>query len=396
MKKQFDCSIGEPWSSAVRALEAYTGEMRGAPVHDIARICNKHGPLMVGITKRLPKRTTPRIFQGGGTTNLPYTAPELAQVLLKALEKSCRTEVQLAPVELLETTAQFASLVSSELAVCQLAELLDEAVNEQASFLEELAVADSSERINAHLHHLTEVMKSFSSELTYLYPEWHALLHHTLFLKKVGLLTLHSSAFVSKMLSNHDPLLSPITRLAVTGEALGRAAKACNEKAISLMRFDSGFDTVKRPTALREKKSMIGLLGTMQPGSNNLLMPSEARRRKRIDQKLARRRVLGGGANSSDEDIQKEKGVIEQQYAAHAQCTKCQNIYRDDSVYCRMCGQKRPDPPFASQLHVKNAGPPPLKTFGRDVGSVEEEQQDKDFINSILGPRDAEGGGDNE
>lgn len=389
MKKTFDCTLGEPWSSAQRALEKYESDMRQAPVHDVAKICSKHGPLMADITKKLPKNLQPRIFTGGSTTNLPYSAPELAQVLLKHLHQACRSEIVLAPEEWRETTAQLSALISAELAVCQLAELLDEAQAESASFLEELAVADSTERIVNQLHYIAEVVNNYTHELTYLYPDWDILIRYCVFLKQVGQTAHRSAVFMCQMLTTKDPLLSPATRMVTTAEMLIKEASKCREKARFLMRYDTGpVAAIPKKAGNGGKKSLIGLLASQHPGCTSLLLPSEERRRKRIDKRQKRRRERGGD-HSTDEDISKTNE--EEMRINHSKCKKCQTFFRDDSVFCHKCGNKRPDPPFASQIPKRDAGPPPLKRFGEDPDVVRIPEEDEEFTQNYLLGRSNEG-----
>lgn len=375
MKAHREVSLCEPWSSAQRALEAYNLDMRQAAVHDCARICNKHSPLMAGITKKLPKNVTPRIFQGGAIATLPHTAPELAQVLVRNLHQACVTEVILAPTELRESCTQFSALVGAELAVCELAELLDEATTSNASFVEELAVADSTERINTHLHQLTEMIKGFSHEVTKVYPELPALMHHARFLKQVGLMAERSSTFMCAQLTANDPLLSPALRLKHTAEALTAAAQHCAEKAALLQRSDDPYASTKPlpgpPRIGLNRRSILGMMAKVQghakPGTVAVLLPSEAKRQKRVDQKLARRRMRGGGHSSEDEA--EEKRVAHAAHAAYSVCAECENTFQDEAAFCSKCGSKRPDAPFAVQLVKGKAGePPPPKYLGAGQG----------------------------
>jgi len=341
---------------------------------------------MAGLTKKLPKNVAPRIFEGGRTTNLPHSAPELAQVLVRNLHKSCLTEIELAPTELKETMAQFSALVGAELAVCELAELLDEATDSNASFVEELAVADSVERINAQYSHLTEVIKFFTHDLTKTYPELAQLMHHARFLKQCGLLAIRSSAFMKNVLTVNDPLLSPALRLKHAAEDLVKAAQHCYDKSEQLWRLwhDAMGDDASAGVGRSglDRKSIIGLLAIVQQnaahGKIHLLMPSEAKRRKKVDKKLARRRMRGGGHSSEEEAEERRK--VERAEAAFIQCTNCGNTFREDAVYCRKCGTARPTSPLGAQRAAVAKGPPPLKRADREESEVDE---DEDFLTAL-------------
>lgn len=108
------------------------------------------------------------------------------------------------------------------------------------------------------------------------------------------------------------------------------------------------------------------------PGSNSFLVASEARRRKKLDQKLSRRRALGGRHSSGGEEPVgiKHGGVWRNsitERAAYGMCAECHNLFSEDSKFCRMCGVKRPDCPFALR-----PGPPTLKIAGEDANSDDE------------------------
>lgn len=374
--------LGEPWSSAQRALEAYCNDMRKAPCHNCASICHKHGAILAGITKKLPKNVTPPVFDGKKQSILPASAPELAQVLVRNLENACITEIQIAPTELRGTMAQFAALVSAELSVCAMAELLDENPANNASFLEELAVADSVERINNHFNHLTEVMKSFTSDVTKAYAELDSLLQHAGCLKQFGMIAVRCSQFMNSMLTGDDPLLSPARRLKNAAESLVEAASACQTKVKLLLINDDPYFSASVKAGARSgmgRKSMIGLLamaGRGDAGAVNLLLPSEAKRRKKVDRKLLRRRERGGG-HSSDGEAE-ERLELDKAEAAHVQCVECGNYYKEDAVFCRKCGQQRPESPMLG----KAKGPPPLKNVHQVDSDAEEDQE---FLNSLKG-----------
>lgn len=388
MKKARDFTIGEPWSSAQRALEAYNREMREAPVHDCARICNKHGPLMAGICKKLPKNVTPRIFEGGSTTAEPHSAPELAQVPLRHLHRATLTEIELAPTELRETVAQFAAILGAELAVCELAELLDESSDPSASFIEELAVADSMERINTHYHHLVEVIRGFTAELTRTYPELTSLANHARFLRNAGQIAARASGYMRNKLTDEDPLMSAAARLRHSGEALEKAATECEVETEAHVRFWQnllgGSKAQNPPDRLGlNRKSIIGLLSTLSysgHGKVNLLVPSEAKRRRRVDVKLSRRRMRGGD-DSEEEDLSDIKAV-EKAEAAYNQCTKCGNVFREDSVFCRRCGTKRPESPHAAKKAAMQKGPPALKNIFTEE-AIDDEETDRAFLDKL-------------
>jgi len=396
--------LSEPWSSALRALESYGAEVRIAPVHSVASICNKHGALIHGLTKRLPKNVTPKIFHGAKLQIMPHSAPELAQVLARNLHKPCLAEIVLAPTELRETVSQFAALVGTELAVCELAELLDEVHDPSASFVEELAVADSVERINTHLHHLNKVIDGFTAELTELYPELEALSHHATFWKQIGMTCKTSSLFMAGMLTPSDPILSPTIRLGNCGEALIAIAQKCYDKTQSLLSWcydrDGGDGGIAKNAAPRRhggnKVSIIGLMAQMQqnaqPGKESLLLPAEATRRKRIDAKLKKRRNRAlGDAGQSSEDEASTKLEIRKAVDAHAQCAACGNIFRDDANFCPKCGVKRPPSPLAGAKEAKAQGPPSLKRFaGEDAGA----NDDQDFLDALRADDPARGGHD--
>jgi len=374
--------LGEPWSSAQKALEAYCNDMRKAPCHNCASVCHKHGAILAGITKKLPKSVTPPLFDGKKQSVLPNSAPELAQVLVRNLENACITEIQIAPTELRATMAQFSALVSAELSVCAMAELLDENANNSASFLEELAVADSVERINNHINHLTEVMKSFTADVTKAYAELDSLLQHAGFVKQVGMMAVRSSQFMNSILTGDDPLLSPARRLKNAAESLLEAATACQTKVKLLMINDDPYFSTSVKTGSRSgtgRRSMIGLLamaGRGNAGAVNLLLPSEAKRRRKVDGKLVRRRQRGGGHSSdgeAEERLEQDKAE-----AAHVQCTECGNYYKEDAAFCRKCGNSRPESPMVG----KTKGPPPLKNVHQVDSDAEDDQE---FLNSLRG-----------
>lgn len=311
---------------------------------------------------------------------LPASAPELAQVLVRTLENSCFTEIQIAPTELRGTMSQFSALVNAELSVCAMAELLDENANNSASFLEELMVADSVERINNHLNHLTEVTKSFTSDVTKAYAELDSLLQHAGFLKQLGMIAVRCSQFMSNILTGDDPLLSPARRLKNAAQCLVDAATACQTKVRLLLINDDPYFSASVKTGARSglgRKSMIGLLavaGRGDAGAVNLLLPSEAKRRKKVDAKLLRRRERGGG-HSSDEDAE-ERLKLDKAEAAHVQCLECGSYFKEDAVFCRKCGNQRPESPMLG----KAKGPPPLKNTGDS-----DAEEDQEFLNSLKG-----------
>lgn len=359
MKKHHDTSLGEPWASAQAALEKYAADMRSAKVHDCCRVCNKHASLMHGMTQRLPKSNVPRVLDGAKALLLPDTGPEMTLALTQALHLACVAEVYLAPTELRETINQMTALLGAEVAVSQLAELIDEAGDVEASHLEELMVADSVERINTHLHHITQVAKNFAEDLTHLYPELEKLRSHAIFLKDVGLIASRSAAYIINQLPVTDPVVSPSMRLKQSAENLIKEAQNLHAKAEHYIRWSEGVKSAAVPNRLGiEKRSLIGLIANHVQGHEGLKahMPEEEKRRDRVNKKLERRRARNNYEHSSDEEAEANSKYLAAE-AAHSRCANCSNVFGVDALFCSRCGTARPPLPTPSG----KIGPPALK-----------------------------------
>lgn len=83
--------------------------------------------------------------------------------------------------------------------------------------------------------------------------------------------------------------------------------------------------------------------------------------------------MRGGGDSTDDETA--ERKAIEKAENAFIQCAECGNVFREDAVFCRMCGSKRPESPLAAQRDAMAKGPPSLKRVAREEEEAEEDDQ---------------------
>merc|ERR1719235_2946590 len=106
---------------------------------------------------------------------------------------------------------------------------------------------------------------------------------------------------------------------------------------------------------------MISLLvaSASQTVPPNLLSEIEVQRRKKVDLRLANSLTTAAQEAEEKAAMLQSKEVHWAAKKAYEVCETCRTKFHPpDSVFCRRCGQKRPDPP-----KQENSSPPPLKNL---------------------------------